>query len=196
MDGTFNQLKPIKRIMSFNKVKGLYSLDLSAATDRLPVRLQAHILDLLFKGSQNFGGKWAALLTNRSYRIYDKNYDLDDTLEYAVGQPMGALSSWAMLALTHHFIVQVAAWEVGFSTTKLFKDYAVLGDDLVIANHRVAKQYLKIIKHLGVECGLHKSILSRKGIGLEFAKSTFIDKHNVSPISLDELSVSLSDLAS
>jgi hypothetical protein len=27
---------------------------------------------------------------------------------YAVGQPMGALSSWAMLAVTHHLIVQLA----------------------------------------------------------------------------------------
>lgn len=28
------------------------------------------------------------------------------SVRYSVGQPMGALSSWAMLALTHHFIVQ------------------------------------------------------------------------------------------
>jgi hypothetical protein len=37
--------------------------------------------------------------------------------------------------------------------------------------------------------------MSPKGTGLEFAKSTFIDKQNVSPISLDELSVSLTDPA-
>lgn len=109
---------------------------------------------------------------------------------------MGALSSWAMLALIHHFIVQVAAWEVGYPKHKLFKDYAVLGDDLVIADHRVARRYLQLLKELGVECGLHKSILSRKGRGLEFAKTTFIDKQNVSPISLEELSVSIADLTS
>lgn len=57
MDGTFNQLRPIHRLLSFEKVKGLYSLDLSAATDRLPVRLQAQLLDILFKGIPNFGGK-------------------------------------------------------------------------------------------------------------------------------------------
>jgi hypothetical protein len=27
-------------------------------------------------------------------------------VNYAVGQPMGAYSSWAMLALTHHLILQ------------------------------------------------------------------------------------------
>lgn len=57
-------------------------------------------------------------------------------------------------------------------------------------------QYLKILSDLGVECGLHKSILSPKSKGLEFAKTTFIDKQNVSPISLDELSVSLTDMSS
>jgi len=35
-------------------------------------------------------------------------------VRYAVGQPMGALSSWAMLALTHHLIVAMAARRVGF----------------------------------------------------------------------------------
>jgi len=35
---------------------------------------------------------------------------------YAIGQPMGALSSWAMLALTHHLIVQIAAQRVGIRT--------------------------------------------------------------------------------
>jgi hypothetical protein len=31
---------------------------------------------------------------------------------YAVGQPMGGLSSWPGLAITHHWIVQVAARNV------------------------------------------------------------------------------------
>lgn len=47
---------------------------------------------------------------------------------------------------------------------------------------------------LGVECGLAKSVLSHKGLGLEFAKSTFIDGENVSPISFKELQVSISEL--
>jgi hypothetical protein len=165
--------------------------------------LQARLLDVLFnkfnlKGAnllKNVGQKWAALLVSRTYFVKNEKHDIRATLRYAVGQPMGALSSWAMLALIHHFIVQVAAWEVGFNPNRLFRDYAVLGDDLVIANHRVARRYLQLLKELGVECGLHKSILSRKGKGLEFAKTTFIDKMNVSPISLDELSTSLSDLS-
>lgn len=99
-----------------------------------------------------------------------------------------------MLAITHHFIVQVAAWRAGFPKDSLFKDYAVLGDDLVIGNTLVKDQYLLILEELGVTCGLHKSILSPLGKGLEFAKSTFVDSINVSPISLKELESALGDL--
>jgi len=61
MDGTFNQLRPIKRLLSFEKLRGLYSLDLSAATDRLPVGLQARLLDILM---DKFNLKSHKLLNN------------------------------------------------------------------------------------------------------------------------------------
>lgn len=195
MDGTFNQLRPIYRLLRSNTKRGLYSLDLSAATDRLPVSLQAEFLNILVKDVPGFGSRWSRILVNRDYHLLSKQFEIDQIVRYSVGQPMGALSSWAMLATIHHFIVQMAAWESGFPMERLFKDYAVLGDDLVLADHKVKRKYLKILNDLSVKCGLHKSILSPKGKGLEFAKSTFIDGQNVSPISLDELSVSLTDLA-
>jgi len=47
-----------------------------------------------------------------------------------------------------------------------------LGDDLVLGDQRVAAQYLHILRQLGVECGLAKSLISKRGIALEFAKHT------------------------
>jgi len=47
MDGTFNQSRPLERLISLYKegeIKGFYSYDLSAATDRLPALLQKDIL--------------------------------------------------------------------------------------------------------------------------------------------------------
>lgn len=93
MDGTFNQLGPIKRLLKMSNGKGLYSLDLSAATDRLPVVLQARLLDHIFKDIPLYGQKWMALLTNREYILYSKEYDIHQIFKYGVGQPMGALSS-------------------------------------------------------------------------------------------------------
>jgi hypothetical protein len=217
MDGTFNQLSPIKRLLG-KKGLPLYSLDLSAATDRLPVDLQVLILNELdpvfaklrdpslklpyfempSRPQPPLGAVWKSILVERDYLLPKGNLFPEGpvNLRYSVGQPMGALSSWAMLALTHHFIVQVAAWKAGFPLSKLFQDYAVLGDDLVIGNTQVKDEYLKILDKLGVTCGLHKSLLSPQGKGLEFAKSTFVDGVNVSPISLKELSSALKDLGS
>lgn len=184
VDGTFDQLGPLSRAVKF---KSLYSLDLTAATDRLPIDVQVLLLKTLFGSS--YSQAWKDLLVARGYRF---NREL---IYYKVGQPMGALSSWAMLAYTHHFIVQCAAWSSSVTPRrKLFTQYCVLGDDIVIGDTLVARQYLRILKMMGVECSLAKSVISRKGIGLEFAKKTFLRGENVSPSPIKELVASISTL--
>jgi hypothetical protein len=70
-----------------------------------------------------------------------------------------------MLALTHHTIIRYAALKAGIHD---FRSYAVLGDDVVIANDEVASSYLEVMNDLGVKINLSKSIIS-KDIA-EFAK--------------------------
>lgn len=188
MDGTFDQLKPLSRV-PFGRVP-IYSLDLSAATDRLPIGLQVKILQTCF--GEKFAKAWATLLVARPY----KHPEGAEGLVYSVGQPMGALSSWAMLATTHHFIVQACAWSVGLPNDKLFTEYAVLGDDIVIWNHSVAKRYIRTMKALGVELGIAKSIVSPKGIGLEFAKRTILKNGDVSPVPFKESAAAHVSMAS
>lgn len=155
-DGTFDQTAPLQRMLEIRRSK-LFSYDLSAATDRLPVLLQVQVLETLgFKGAS----AWAALLTRRVWWLGQKE------VKYAVGQPMGAYSSWAMLALTHHVVVQVAAQRSGWKTW--FPYYAVLGDDIVIADENVAKNYYSIMTYLGVTINTSKSLVSESC--LEFAK--------------------------
>jgi len=91
---------------------------------------------------------------------------------------MGAYSSWGMLALTHHIIVLVAARRVGLAN---FTEYAVLGDDLVIANEAVAMTYLTLTEDLGVEINLSKSLISKDGVA-EFAKRLFWKGKDISPL--------------
>jgi hypothetical protein len=71
-----------------------------------------------------------------------------------------------MLAITHHVIVRSCALSLG---KRNFTDYAVLGDDIVIANDAVAGVYLATMESLGVEINLSKSIVSSKFA--EFAKT-------------------------
>jgi hypothetical protein len=70
---------------------------------------------------------------------------------------MGAYSSFAMLAMTHHTIIRYAALKADIHD---FRSYAVLGDDVVIANDDVASYYLEIMNDLGVSINLSKSIIS------------------------------------
>jgi hypothetical protein len=98
-----------------------------------------------------------------------------------------------MLAMTHHLILMYAAFKVKGTICK-FTNYAILGDDIVILDTKVAKEYHKIITSIGVECNLAKSIISPKGLGLEFAKRTFYKGENVSPSPFKELYSSLTDI--
>jgi len=200
IDGTFDQLKPLRRIQGSNKP--LYSMDLSSATDRLPIAIQTPLIVNLLGLTVEEGNAWQRLLIDRAYMLpfndrFSKSISTPNnrinSIHYAVGQPMGALSSWAMLALTHHLIVQFAARSI----TKglyLFRDYAILGDDIVIFNTEVATNYQIVLDRLGMEIQLAKSILSPKGLGMEFAKRTFYLGKDVSPTPLKEFYASLMNI--
>lgn len=187
-DGTFNQVAPLKLLiksMQARKLKHVWSYDLSAATDRIPVRVQELLLAIFT--TKRFASRWRALLCDRYYRLPRsmlttwgyKRYGT--AVKYKVGQPMGAYSSWAMLALVHHALVQFAAYSAGHRTW--FPDYAVLGDDVVIGDRNVAKHYVLLMTKLGVKIGFHKSIISNN-LSLEFAKRFVWKGVEVTPMPL------------
>jgi hypothetical protein len=91
-----------------------------------------------------------------------------------------------MLALSHHVIVKSSALSAGIVG---FKDYCILGDDIIIANDIVAKRYCEIMSDLGIEINNSKSIISNTIV--EFAKKWIITpayksstegKKDISPI--------------
>lgn len=106
---------------------------------------------------------------------------------------MGAYSSWGMLALTHHLIVQFCARSVGRKTA-WFDAYCVLGDDIVIADKAVADKYLEVMKGLGVGVGIAKSILQARGT-CEFAKKFIFKTSNCSPLSFAAFGIAQSNLS-
>jgi len=172
-DGTFNQVKPLNKlkfIHKLNSMRGIkqkyHCFDLSAATDRLPVKLQSDILtDLGFPGDA-----WRKLLDIPW--LFRGKY-----IKYSVGQPMGAYSSWAMLALTHHVIVKTCSVRLGLTN---FKDYGILGDDVVIYNDDVAKEYHNLMNSLGLEINPYKTIQSDDFA--EFAKKWVGETVDISPL--------------
>lgn len=185
-DGTFNQASPMKGLIKYlkeNNQNHCWSYDLSAATDRLPVKIQELVLGLLFQ--PRFASQWRALLCDRSFELPSlmvKTWGKAKAfVKYAVGQPMGAYSSWGMLALTHHALVQFAAYKAGYRTW--FTGYAILGDDVAIGHRHVAEQYVLLMKELGVGISFHKSIVSNNR-SLEFAKRFVYKGEEVTPLPL------------
>lgn len=82
------------------------------------------------------------------------------------------------MAITHHIMVLVAARRAGRVG---FTDYALLGDDLVIADEAVAATYQVVARDLGVEINLSKSLISHTGVS-EFAKRLFDEGKDLSPL--------------
>lgn len=166
----FSLLKSLRPDCTFNqgsfraklsKNGPYYSFDLSSATDRMPVWLQAAVLSELT--NKEYSEAWVSLIIDRDYKC---NWGRRATVRYACGQPMGAYSSWAMFAVTHHAIVRMAAKRAGKPVS--FSNYVLLGDDIVIGDHDVAAQYRIIISLLGVEISSAKTHVSSDTY--EFAK--------------------------
>jgi len=141
-----------------------YSIDLTAATDRFPVKTQVACLAAA-TGSTEYAEAWERIMVDHEfYAPWDEQH-----YKYNVGQPMGAYSSWAMFAFTHHVIVRLAAKMAGKSIH--FDNYILLGDDIVIGGKEVAIKYMELLTTLGVEYSPHKTHISDHLY--EFAKRVF-----------------------
>lgn len=144
----------------------LFSFDFSSATDRFPLAVQGLIIEAKFNRLTAFAWVACGLGTNvfscqtsrDSRRLGTHSCRL---IRFATGQPLGFLSSWPLFALCHHFIVWYCAEKV--YPNRVFKRYALLGDDIVIGDPSVAEVYRSVIDQLGVKISLPKSLISDSG---------------------------------
>ncbi|QED55404.1 RNA-dependent RNA polymerase [Heterobasidion mitovirus 2] len=192
MDMTFNQgaftqarLTPIPGHM-------LHSIDLTAATDRMPIALQRRVVEHLFNSAEK-AAAWTELMVGQDFKVVLPSKEVL-TVKYAAGQPMGAYSSWPTMALTHHIIVQIAAMRAGVShrltisgkpNMEAFRDYILLGDDLRIDHDLVAREYKILISKLGMPYSEAKTHDSYHGF--EFAKRWFYHGEEVTGFSISGL---------
>lgn len=156
----------------YDNGQDFHSLDLSSATDRFPITLQEKLLSYIYKDGK-FARAWSELLTSRPY------FSEVGPLHYAVGQPMGAYSSWAAFTITHHLVV---AWAAYLSGEYNFSQYIILGDDIVIKHNIVARNYIKIMTKLGVEISVQKTHTSKTCY--EFAKRWISNGKEISGVPL------------
>nr|UJQ92537.1 MAG: putative RNA-dependent RNA polymerase [Mitoviridae sp.] len=182
-DGTYNQHRPLDRLIG---IRVLYSYDLKSATDLFPAELIRSLV-ISFFGIE-FGTAWYDIITGSEMKVPDDRYITKDPrrTRFTRGQPLGLYSSWSLFTMTHHMIVWMAAERV--YPGRVFLNYAILGDDLVIGDAYVAKEYSILLTSAGGVISKEKSLISQNGC-LEFAKRFIIKNHlddrmDVSPLSL------------
>nr|UJQ92506.1 MAG: putative RNA-dependent RNA polymerase [Mitoviridae sp.] len=174
-DCTFDQNRFLEILPKGEEIT-YHSLDLSNATDRMPITFQKRVIGSIIGNRR--AEAWASILTHWPYPC--KEYP--DGIKYTVGQPMGAYSSWPALALTHHYIVKLAALRVGKSD---FWNYCLLGDDIVIADTSVADSYRLILKQLDMPVSESKTHTSKDVY--EFAKRWVYQGVEVTPFAIGGL---------
>lgn len=147
-----------------------YSFDLTSATDRFPIVLQKAILNKLI--GEAYSNAWEELMVGDPFDYVDKG--ISNKIKYNCGQPLGAYSSWALFSLCHHLVIQFCARKVGKPN---FRNYRLLGDDIVIRDDNVAIAYQEFLASIGVEISKSKSMVSKDTF--EFAKRFFHDNTEV-----------------
>lgn len=194
-DWMFDILRLLPNDMTYNQAGVIsvmrnkpcyYSYDLSSATDRFPISLQEGILSSLI-GPQR-ASAWRKVLTGLTFT---SSWDRAE-YHYAAGQPMGAYSSWSTFALCHHVTVAYSSHLAGFRPGE-FRDYAILGDDIVIAHNVVAEKYRAVMQGLGVAISEPKSLVSLDSF--EFAKRIFSKDKEFTAYPLAAVHESLQDVS-
>lgn len=160
-----------------------HSVDLSAATDRLPRALQARLIERIFLKLGLDGASIARFwedIVDRDYITQNSLLEkVAPTLRYSVGQGMGLFSSWSSMALVHHYIVHELC---GCP----FDRYVLVGDDLLMKDSEEAyKKYERIMADIGVRVNPAKTLVStQKPHNLEFARNFVIMGHRIQPLPL------------
>lgn len=186
-DGTFDQEESLRSYVRETQGVSFHSsIDLKSATDMIPIELYEAVLSGVWE--EETVTLWRALLTDRWFRTPEGEEALvidplkGVLVEYARGQPMGTLSSWASMALVHHALELFAAKRAGLDPAT-FTSYRVLGDDNVTGNPDVAISYKELCSALQVPISSSKTLEGKLFI---FASQVYLDGQNISPLSLKE----------
>lgn len=180
---TFDQGGFVERVRKWGPGVTLYSVDLSSATDRFPIRVLSDLLLGVF--SENYVRAWEYVMVGEEFS------SPVGRVSYRVGNPMGFLSSWASFALGHHFLVFICCQECGipWATSK----YVILGDDILIGDPVLGEAYRKRVLTLGVDISEAKSFTSP--MVCEFAKRYLYLGQEVTPFPVSSVESTLGDVS-
>jgi len=161
----------------------LHSLDLSNATDLFPLSLQLQTLTEL--GVSATLSRIFERVATGSWKvpkaIREHGYPVE--VKWERGQPLGLGPSFNLFALTHHMLVYGICVTFGIDPDC----YRILGDDIIIGNDEVARQYVAVMEEMGCRIAHEKSISSTNSA--EFAGFHITKDEMVRPGKFKKLTV-------
>lgn len=137
--------------------------DLTAATDYMQLSAQKITVEVLMKeltGKTGFGELWGNLVSKRTFKVLKDGKFVD--VRYAQGQPMGFISSWLVMHITHVAISEIALRRTIANGAPKDSTYAVIGDDNHQNRDGVYREYIAIQEQLHQPMSIEKNILSNK----------------------------------
>lgn len=201
-DGTYDQDRVSELVRSWT-ARGFNceSSDLSAATDSIPVEIQQEIAMKI--AGRMFGSTWRGICTARDF--VGPN---GEVVHYASGQPMGILSSWAMLAVWHHVMYRTIIRYLDLSESEE-PYYCVIGDDSstrLSSIFLIYKQVVSEVQQVGISIskGYHtvsqteanrlpELDSSQPMVTAEIAKRVYCSGYELTSVPPDELLNSFED---
>jgi hypothetical protein len=157
--------------------KTVESVDLSDASNHIPLTLQLRVLDMIgvpslyveyFRKASR--GTW--IIPNK---IRKSTKSAINKLIWTKGQPLGLYPSFAVAFLTHGLMLRTAEITCNKSDT-----FRVLGDDVVISDDDVALEYRRLLGLLQIPISESKSI--RSNMVAEFAGMVITKKTCYVPV--------------
>jgi hypothetical protein len=131
----------------------LHSVDLSDATNNFPLEYIERTLAQLPAVDPRMISLFKDL-SRAPWLVWDHELGDYRQMTWTVGQPLGLGTSFPSFALAHHRLLE----SVGARPDQ----YRILGDDIVIADDRLARRYVQALEELGVPVSPDKTISSSK----------------------------------
>lgn len=175
-DCTYQQGDKLSDYPQIKKGGKYWCFDLKSATDRFPLEYQVMVLKKLLGPERALA--WKSIMVDLPFKS-PKDGQL---IKYAVGQPLGAYSSWAVFTLSHHILIHYCAYKNNIPAKG---QYVILGDDIVIFSRAIARTYVSILTIMGVEINKTKSLISYSLC--EFAKRYWYRGVEVTPLPISGL---------
>jgi hypothetical protein len=137
---------PIQEAIKKHSV--VHSVDLSNATDYFPLEVQEIVLQTIY----GIDCPYVELFRDVSRSFFDSEIGM---IRWNKGQPLGFGPSFFTFTLSHGLLLYA------LNGYKWDHDFYVVGDDVVILNDTLYRQYINALRHLGCPYSPDKSISSR-----------------------------------